>query len=86
MIEAVINYNDVNDEFRRINDILGILKYKYKNINIRYEKVRKENELFVIINNKKLDCNQSLGFYMQTIEHILNNKTPTIFLDEKDCY
>ncbi|WP_281818867.1 hypothetical protein [Brachyspira pilosicoli] len=86
MIEAVINYNDVNDEFRRINDILGILKYKYKNINIRYKKVRKENELFVIINNEKLDCNQSLGFYMQTIEHILNNKTPTIFLDEKDCY
>lgn len=86
MIEAVINYNDVNDEFRRINDILGILKYKYKNINIRYKKVRKENELFVIINNEKLDCNQSLGFYMQIIEHILNNKTPTIFLDEKDCY
>ena len=86
MIEAVINYNDVNDEFRRINDILGILKYKYKNINIRYKKVRKENELFVIINNEKLDCNQSLGFYMQTIEHILNNKTSTIFLDEKDCY
>ncbi|SUW04331.1 hypothetical protein [Brachyspira pilosicoli] len=72
MIEAVINYNDVNDEFRRINDILGILKYKYKNINIRYKKVRKENELFVSINNEKLDCNQSLGFYMQTIENILN--------------
>lgn len=86
MIEAVINYNDVNDEFRRINDILGILKYKYKNINIRYKKVRKENELFVSINNEKLDCNQSLGFYMQTIEHILNNKTATIFLDEEDCY
>lgn len=86
MIEAVINYNDVNDEFRRINDILGILKYKYKNINIRYKKVRKENELFVSINNEKLDYNQSLGFYMQTIEHILNNKTATIFLDEEDCY
>lgn len=86
MIKAIIHYNDVDDEFRRMHDILGVLKYKYKNIDIRYKKVKNQNELFVTINNEKLDCNQSLGFYMQTIEHILNNKTPTIFLDEKDCY
>lgn len=72
MIKAIIHYNDADDEFRRMHDILGVLKYKYKNINIRYKKVRKENELFVSINNEKLDCNQSLGFYMQTIEQILN--------------
>ncbi|WP_176720592.1 hypothetical protein [Brachyspira hampsonii] len=48
MIKAIINYNDVNDEFRRMNDILGILKYKYKNINVSYKKLKKKNELFVI--------------------------------------
>ena len=72
MIKAIIHYNDVDDEFRRMHDILGVLKYKYKNINIRYKKVKNQNELFVTINNEKLDCNQSLGFYMQTIEQILN--------------
>ena len=72
MIKAIIHYNDVDDEFRRMHDILGILKYKYKNIDIRYKKVKNQNELFVTINNEKLDCNQSLGFYMQTIEQILN--------------
>ena len=41
-IKAIINYNDVNDEFRRMNDILGMLKYKYKNIDIKYHKVREE--------------------------------------------
>lgn len=72
MIKAIIHYNDVDDEFRRMHDILGVLKYKYKNIDIRYKKVKNQNELFVTINNEKLDCNQSLGFYMQTIEQILN--------------
>ena len=72
MIKAVINYNDVNDEFRRMNDILGVLKYKYKNINVSYKKLKKKNELFVTINNERLDCNHSLEFYMQTVENILN--------------
>ena len=72
MIKAIINYNDVNDEFRRMNDILGILKFKYKNINVSYKKVRKKNELFVTINNERLDCNHSLEFYMQAVENILN--------------
>ena len=72
MIKAVINYNDVNDEFRRMNDILGVLKYKYKNINVSYKKVRKKNELFVTINNERLECNHSLEFYMQAVENILN--------------
>ena len=78
-IKAIINYNDVNDEFRRINDILGVLKYQYKNIDISYNKIiskgrrdGKKNELFVTINNEKLDCNYSLGFYMQAVENILN--------------
>ena len=75
MIKAVINYNDVNDEFRRMNDILGVLKYQYKNIDIGYNKIipkvrrnGKKNELFVTINNEKLDCNHSLEFYMQAVE------------------
>ncbi|WP_295154296.1 hypothetical protein [uncultured Brachyspira sp.] len=72
MVKAIIYYNDVNDEFRRMNDILGILKYKYKNINVSYKKVRKKNELFVTINNERLECNHSLEFYMQTVENILN--------------
>ena len=72
MIKAIINYNDVNDEFRRMNDILGILKFKYKNINVSYKKVRKKNELFVTINNERLECNHSLEFYMQAVENILN--------------
>ena len=72
MIKAIINYNDVNDEFRRMNDILGVLKYKYKNINVSYKKVRKKNELFVTINNERLECNHSLEFYMQAVENILN--------------
>ena len=72
MIKAIINYNDVNDEFRRMNDILGVIKYKYKNINVSYKKVRKKNELFVTINNERLDCNHSLEFYMQAVENILN--------------
>ena len=79
MIKAIINYNDVNDEFRRMNDILGVLKYQYKNIDIGYNKIipkvrrnGKKNELFVTINNEKLDCNYSLGFYMQAVENILN--------------
>ena len=42
MIKAVINYNDVNDEFRRMNDILGVLKYKYKNINVSYKMMSSE--------------------------------------------
>ncbi|ADG71794.1 MULTISPECIES: hypothetical protein [Brachyspira] len=74
MIKAIINYNDVNDEFRRMNDILGILKYKYKNINVSYKKVRKKNELFLTINNERLECHHNLGFYMQAVENILNNK------------
>ena len=72
MIKAIINYNDVNDEFRRMNDILGILKFKYKNINVSYKKVRKKNELFVTINGEKLDCNHTLDFYMNTVENILS--------------
>ncbi|WP_028330483.1 hypothetical protein [Brachyspira alvinipulli] len=72
MIKAVINYNDVNDEFRRMNDILGVLKYQYKNIKVSYKKVRKKNELFVTINNERLDCNHCLEFYMQAVENILN--------------
>ncbi|MEI0493773.1 hypothetical protein R4J17_15150 [Brachyspira intermedia] len=72
MIKAIINYNDVNDEFRRMNDILGILKYKYKNINVSYKKVRKKNELFLTINNERLESNHNLGFYMQAVENILN--------------
>ena len=72
MIKAIINYNDVNDEFRRMNDILGILKYKYKNINVSYKKVRKKNELFITLNNERFECHHSLGFYMQAIENILN--------------
>ena len=72
MIKAVINYNDVNDEFRRMNDILGVLKYKYKNINVSYKKLKKKNELFVTINNERLECNHSLEFYMQAVENILN--------------
>ena len=73
MIKAIINYNDVNDEFRRMNDILGMLKYQYKNIDISYNKVKK-NELFVTINNERLECHHSLGFYMQAVENILNEK------------
>ena len=72
MIKAVINYNDVNDEFRRMNDILGVLKYKYKNINVSYKKLKKKNELFATINNERLECNHSLEFYMQAVENILN--------------
>lgn len=72
MIKAIINYNDVNDEFRRMNDILGVLKYQYKNINVSYKKVRKKNELFVTINNEILDYHHSLEFYMQAVENILN--------------
>lgn len=71
MIKAIINYNDVNDEFRRMNDILGMLKYQYKNIDISYNKAKK-NELFVTINNERLECHHSLGFYMQAVENILN--------------
>ncbi|AEM22170.1 conserved hypothetical protein [Brachyspira intermedia PWS/A] len=40
MIKAIINYNDINDEFRRMNDILGVLQYKYKNIDVSYNKVK----------------------------------------------
>lgn len=72
MIKAIIHYNDVDDEFRRMHDILGVLKYKYKNIDIRYKKVKNQNELFVTINNEKLDCHHGLEFYMQTVEYILN--------------
>lgn len=72
MIKAIINYNDVNDEFRRMNDILGILKYKYKNINVSYKKVKKKNELFLTINNERLESNHNLGFYMKAVENILN--------------
>ena len=72
MIKAIINYNDVNDEFRRMNDILGVIKYKYKNINVSYKKLKKKNELFVTINNERLECNHSLEFYMQAVENILN--------------
>ena len=75
MIKAIINYNDVNDEFRRMNDILGVLKYQYKNIDIGYNKIipkvrrnGKKNELFVTINNERLECNHSLEFYMQAVE------------------
>ncbi|KLI22323.1 hypothetical protein OFS07_00500 [Brachyspira hyodysenteriae] len=75
MIKAIINYNDVDDEFRRMNDILGVLKHQYKNIDISYNKIiprvcrnGNKNELFVTINNEKLDCNHSLGFYMQAVE------------------
>lgn len=73
MIKAIINYNDVNDEFRRMNDILGMLKYQYKNIDISYNKAKK-NELFVTINNERLECHHSLGFYMQAVENILNEE------------
>ncbi|OEJ15900.1 hypothetical protein BFL38_10610 [Brachyspira hampsonii] len=72
MIKAIINYKDVNDEFRRMNDILGILKYKYKNINVSYKKLKKKNELFLTINNERLECHHSLEFYMQAVENILN--------------
>ena len=72
MIKAIINYNDVNDEFRRMNDILGVLQYKYKNIDVSYKKVRKKNELFLTINNERLECHHNLVFYMQAVENILN--------------
>lgn len=72
MIEAVIHYYDTDNEFRRINDIFGILKYQYKNIVIKYKKRKNKSKLFVTINNEKLDCNYSLEFYMQTVENILN--------------
>ena len=75
MIKAIINYNDVNYEFRRINDILGVLKHQYENIDISYNKIiskgrrdGKKNELFVTINNERLDCHHSLEFYMQAVE------------------
>ncbi|WP_295159641.1 hypothetical protein [uncultured Brachyspira sp.] len=69
-----------------MNDILGVLKYKYKNINVSYKKVipkartnrcllgssENKNELFVTINNERLECNHSLEFYMQTVGNILN--------------
>ena len=74
MIKAVINYNDVNDEFRRMNDILGVLKYKYKNIDVSYKKVKNKNELFVSINGEKLDCNHTLDFYMNAVENILSRE------------
>ena len=74
MIKAVINYNDVNDEFRRMNDILGVLKYKYKNIDVSYNKVKDKNELFVSINGEKLDCNHTLDFYMNALENILSRE------------
>ncbi|WP_260849059.1 DUF4780 domain-containing protein [Brachyspira hyodysenteriae] len=58
-----------------MNDILGVLKHQYKNIDISYNKIiprvcrnGNKNELFVTINNEKLDCNHSLGFYMQAVE------------------
>ncbi|MEI0527551.1 hypothetical protein R4J00_02710 [Brachyspira intermedia] len=58
-----------------MNDILGVLKHQYENIDISYNKIiskgrrdGKKNELFVTINNEKLDCNHSLGFYMQAVE------------------
>ncbi|WPC36819.1 hypothetical protein PQQ32_07965 [Brachyspira hyodysenteriae] len=75
MIKAIINYNDADDEFRRMNDILGVLKYQYKNIDISYNKIiskarrgEKKNELFVTINNERLECHHNLGFYMQAVE------------------
>ncbi|AGA66089.1 hypothetical protein BPP43_03995 [Brachyspira pilosicoli P43/6/78] len=72
MIEAVIHHYDTDNEFRRINDIFGILKHQYKNIVIKYKKRKNKSKLFVTINNEKLDCNYSLEFYMQTVENILN--------------
>ena len=72
MIEAVIHYYDTDNEFRRINDIFGILKHQYKNIVIKYKKRKNKSKLFVTINDEKLDCNQPLVFYMQTVENILN--------------
>ena len=58
-----------------MNDILGVLKHQYENIDISYNKIiskgrrdGKKNELFVTINNEKLNCNHSLGFYMQAVE------------------
>ena len=72
MIKAIINYNDVNDEFRRMNDILGVLQYKYKNIDVSYNKVKNKNELFVSINGERLECNHKLAFYMNTVENILS--------------
>lgn len=71
MIKAIIHYNDINDDFIRIDDILGILKYKYKNIDISYKKIKKK-KLFITINGEKLDCNYSLDYYMQAVDNILN--------------
>ena len=71
-IKAIINYNDINDEFRRMNDILGVLQYKYKNIDVSYNKVKNKNELFVSINGERLECNHKLAFYMNTVENILS--------------
>ena len=72
MIKAIINYNDINDEFRRMNDILWVLQYRYKNIDISYNKVKNKNELFVSINGERLECNHKLAFYMNTVENILS--------------
>ena len=72
MIEVIIHYYDTDNEFRRINDIFGILKHQYKNIVIKYKKRKNKSKLFVTIDDEKLDCNQPLGFYMQTVENILN--------------
>ena len=74
MIKAIINYNDMNDEFKRMNDILGVLQYKYKNIDVSYNKVKNKNELFVSINGERLECNHKLAFYMNTVENILNKE------------
>ncbi|MCZ9950994.1 hypothetical protein OFQ51_10050 [Brachyspira hyodysenteriae] len=32
----------------------------------------KKNELFLTINNERLECHHNLGFYMQAVENILN--------------
>lgn len=74
MIKAIINYNDINDEFERMNDILGVLQYKYKNIDVSYNKVKNKNELFVSINGERLECNHKLAFYMNTVENILSKE------------
>ena len=65
--KVILCYNEKdNKEFRRIEDILNILKMKYE-IEIKYNKI-KENKLFIIIENRKLDVNHTLDFYINYIK------------------
>ncbi len=59
-------YDKENKEFKRIEDILNIIKIKYP-IQIEYNKI-KENKLFILIDNNKLDVNKKLDYYISYVE------------------